>query len=481
MQQRLRADAYITVYLSLSLTIILSLILALLQGARGGAVKMKSELVTDIAMNSVLGEYNRELFDKYGLLFVDTSYGSTNGSIIKTRDHLLEYFEKNFEITTLGRLMGRNTLMPGKLSDINITGYSLATDNEGAVLRRQILKYMEADPVEAAIGNIQRNVDELKKHGFDETDVEKNANNNQNEINKPYFADTDGNGESETYYADNPAGGVTAQKSIGILSLAAPDIAEISAAAIDSSLYASHRSLNRGTGLDESVDTGIGPDLLVERYLHEKCGCYGQEKDYSKLKYELEYIYSGKDSDFANLEKVVEKLFLWKEAANFAYIMTDEVKLAQAQGLALTASVLLTLPELEEVIKMAIVFAWTFAETISDLRILLSGGKVPIIKTADSWNLSLENMLEFRDHLKNGGGTGLSYADYLKMLIFMENKEKKIKRLMDIIEMNISKTNGNAGFRMDNCLDVISAEFVINGPYNKKINIERIYGYEMFE
>ena len=481
MRRRLQANAYITVYLSLSLTIILALILALIQGARIGAVKMKSELAVDIAMNSVLGEYNRELFDKYGLLFIDTAYGANTGSIIKTREHLSDYFSKNFEMTTIGKLTGRTTLMPAKLSQVNITGYSIASDSGGAVLRRQILKYMEADPVEAAIGSIQDNVDELKSYGFDDTDVERNANSNETELSKPHYADTDGNGENETYYADNPAGQVTAQKSIGILSLAAPDINEISAAAIDSSQYASNRSLNKGTGLDETEDTGVGPTLLFEKYLHEKCGCYGLEKDDSRLKYELEYIYAGKDSDYANLEKVVEKLFLWKEAANFAYIITDEAKLAEAEALALTASVLLTLPELQEVIKMAIIFAWTFAETISDLRILLSGGKVPILKTGDTWNLSIENMLEFRDHLKNGGGTGLSYEDYLKMLIFMEHKDKKTQRLMDIIEMNIRKTEGNAGFRIDNCVDCLCAQFDINGAYNKRIEIERVYGYEMFE
>ena len=63
----------------------------------------------------------------------------------------------------------------------------------------------------------------------------------------------------------------------------------------------------------------------------------------------------------------------------------------------------------------------------------------------------------------------------------MEKKDKKTKRLMDIIEMNIRRTEGNSGFRMDNCVDVLNADFIINGAYNKKIEIERVYGYEMFD
>ncbi|WP_155834001.1 DUF5702 domain-containing protein [Butyrivibrio sp. VCD2006] len=479
--RELQADAYITVYLSLSLMIILSLILALLQGARAGAVKMKSELVTDIAMNSVLGEYNRELFDRYGLLFIDTTYGSGSGSVINTREHIKEYFSKNFEKSPVGLLTGRTTMIPATLSSVDITGFSVATDGNGAVLRRQILSYMGSDPVEAAIRGIQDNAQTLRQSGFADMNVERDARSCERDLNEPRDLDLDGNGENETYFADNPAAGVTAQKSIGILTLAAPDINELSSAAIDSSKCASHRQLGRGTGLDESESTGVGPDMLLEKYIHEKCGCYGNEIEDSHLKYELEYIYAGKDSDYENLKKVVEKLFVIKEAANFVHIINDPVKLEEAEALALTASILLVIPELEQAIKMAIIFAWTFAETISDLRILLSGGKVPLIKNTASWNLSLENMLDFRDHLQEGGGSGLSYEDYLKMLLIMENKQKKTRRLMDIIEINIRKVTGNTEFKLDGCIDTLSADFDIIGAYGKRIQIERTYGYEMFD
>ncbi|WP_197029587.1 DUF5702 domain-containing protein [Butyrivibrio sp. AE3004] len=481
MRLKLQADAYMTVYLSLSMTIIMSLILALLQSARISAVKMKTELTVDIAMNSVLGEYNRELFRKYGLLFIDTSYGNENSSVMNTREHLSNYFSKNFEITPIGKLTQRSTLIPAKLSNVDITGYSLASDGKGAVLRRQIQSYMEGAAIDSVIGKIQDNAEKLQNAGLDKDDVENMANSNLQEMSKAHNADLDGDGTAEPYYVDNPAGAVTAQKGIGILPLAAPDLDAISDAAVDSSVYASKRKLKTGTGLDESEKTGIGSDVLLEKYIFEKCGCYGMEKANSKLKYELEYIYAGKDSDYANLEKVAEKLFLWREASNFAYIINDADKMAEADALALTASVLLILPELQEVIKMAIVFAWTFAESISDLRILLTGGKVPIIKSAEDWNLSLENMLEFREHLVNGGGSGLSYEDYLKILILLEKKGKKTLRLMDIIEMNIRGTKGNSNFKIDNCIDILSAEFSVNSVYNSKITIERTYGYEMFD
>ena len=89
-----RTKGYVTVFLSLSIMIILSLILVLFQGARIGAVKMKTECVADISMNSVLAEYSRALYEQYGLLFVDTSYGCENPSIINTQEHLRYYAQK---------------------------------------------------------------------------------------------------------------------------------------------------------------------------------------------------------------------------------------------------------------------------------------------------------------------------------------------------------------------------------------------------
>ena len=77
---------YITVFLSLSLTLILSLVFTVIEGARISAIRMKSECVADIGMNSVLAEYHRELLEQYDLLFVDTSYCGSHPDIANTRD-----------------------------------------------------------------------------------------------------------------------------------------------------------------------------------------------------------------------------------------------------------------------------------------------------------------------------------------------------------------------------------------------------------
>ena len=477
MPQKSQVDAYLTVYLSLSIPVILALILALLEGARVGATKMKSEIAVDIATNSVLGEYNRELFSKYSVLLLDDSFGTSNGSILKVQDHLSDYFTKNFEISPVGLATGRHSGINATLDDIAVTGYSLATDNEGDALFRQIVSYMEAEAFEGTKSKVEKNVEILKNNGFDTLDIDEKEKENEKEMSGSYTVDPDEDGETEEITIDNPVYQVSSKKSLGILTLAAPDFDSISDAAINADQYASNRKLRQGTGLMESSQKGAFSKLLMDEYIFEKCGRYGHETVDSPLKYELEYIYAGKDSDYANLEKVMESIFLWREASNFMHIMGDADKLEEAQALALTASVLIAVPELEEVIKMAVILAWTFAETVQDIRILMTGGKVPLVKTASDWKLSIEAMLDFQENLSDGGGRGLSYEDYLRMLLFMEKDKKKIFRLMDIMEMNVRQSEGNGEFRLDNCIDTFRADFTVKGRNLRNYEIERTVSY----
>ena len=70
-------DGYLTVFFSLILTVMISLCLALLFGVKRNTGRMEGECITDVAMNSVLAEFHRELLNQYNLFFVDSSYGTS--------------------------------------------------------------------------------------------------------------------------------------------------------------------------------------------------------------------------------------------------------------------------------------------------------------------------------------------------------------------------------------------------------------------
>lgn len=471
---------YLTVFLSMSITIIMSLILVLFQGARIGAVKMKTECVADIAMNSVLAEYSRELYRQYGLLMVDTSYGTGKPSIVNAEEHLRNYAQKNFDRSLVGRFTGADTITSIFLEDAAITGSSFATDNNYAVLERQILAYMGAEPVEGLLTDVMANADMIRSSGLDSTDVGAMQAANQELIDSfelPTIIGEDGS--EEQISLGNPADAVNCQRGIGVLNLAVKDPSTISGAVANIDACASHRQLNKGTGLRDQEEISFAEKLLIEEYIHEKCSCYGDEMDKALLKYQMEYLIYGKDSDWANLEKMAENLFLWREASNMLYLFTCDEKCQQADTIAGALTAVLMVPELKDPVKYSILFAWTFAETVSDLNILFSGGRVPLFKTDKTWKLGIENMFDYRSSLDGKDmGEGLYYQDYMKARLFMVSTKDKVKRLGDIIEMDVGKTAGNSGFRLDYCLDTFCGELKVGTRFGYDAKIERIYGYE---
>lgn len=475
-----QTKGYITVFLSLSIMIILSLVLALYQGARIGAVRMKTECVSDIALNSVLAEYNRALYEQYGLLMVDTSYGTSSPSITNMEEHLRIYAEKNFERTKAGGILNAQTMTAMYCKEVRISGYSVATDNDGAVLNRQILAYMAAEPVGHIMNEVAGNAKNLQEGGLDSTDVDALASENQEVIDSAELPEVvNSEGKKEKVSIGNPADIVNSQRGIGALNLAMKDKSIISDAVCDLSQYASHRSLNKGTGLDDNLSLSATQNLLLEQYYYEKCSRFRGELDKSVLKYQLEYLAYGLSSDYGNLEKMAETLLFWRQASNMLYLFNCQEKVAEAETIATALSVVLLSPELIDPIKNSILFAWTFAESISDLHIIFSGGKVPLFKSDSSWKLSLSNMFSFRDHLgDDGNDEGLSYEDYLRIRLLMTSSEKKTERMMDIIEMDIRQTEGNANFRLDYCVDVFRGQIEVGTTYGYETSIERIYGYE---
>ncbi len=464
----------------MSITIILSLILVLFQGARIGAVKMKTECVADISMNSILAEYSRALYEQYGLLMVDTSYGTGSHSIVNTQEHLHYYVQKNFDRSTYGRFANSQTIMSAFCQDAHITGSSFALDNNGAVLNRQILEYMGAEPVAGLLTDVQENAGMIRDGGLDSTDVEAMASENQEQIDSvelPTIINEEG--EEEQIALGNPADLVNSQKGIGALNLAIKDKSGISKAVVNLNDYASHRKLNKGTGLNDQEDISFTERLLLEQYYYEKCSRYGGELDKSLLKYQLEYMIYGQSSDWGNLEKMAENLLFTREASNMLYLFSCPSKVDEADLMATALTAILFVPELKEPVKYSILFAWTFAESISDLNILFSGGRVPLFKSDKTWRLGIWEMLSFRAFLNGGDlGEGLRYEDYLRARLFMTDLETKTMHLADIIEMDVRRTAGNALFKLDHCLDTFCAEIRVGTRFGYDARIERIYGYE---
>lgn len=473
---------YITVFLTLSLTLILSLVFTVIEGARISAIRMKFECVADIGMNSVLAEYHRELLEQYDLLFVDMSYGGSRADIGNTEAHLRNYIQKNLQAeSSRGGYGGVRDFLAMEADRTDIGQYSIASDGQGSVLKRQVTDYMADYPLGAILDKINPGVAKVEEYGLDTRDLEAERRSYEARIQEIGLPQQEvEEGVYEEIPLNNPADAANATRSSGVLNLVLDNPSQVSAVKVSVDDYISHRPLMEGTGMcaEAAAISGEPNELVFEAYLFEKCGYYGQELDKSLLKYQIEYIMAGKDTDWENLEYVAKRLLIWREVANYLYILTDAPKVSAAEALALTLTAVCMCPELAEPVKHTILLAWAYVESLQDVKTLLAGGRVPIFKTTQDWKTGIDCLLNVRGSLTaDTGGNGLDYKDYLQIMLFLENKEKRTFRAMDIMEMDIRRTPGNARFRMDACFDTYQADLSVSSRFGYSYEMTRSYGF----
>ena len=132
----------------------------------------------------------------------------------------------------------------------------------------------------------------------------------------------------------------------------------------------------------------------------------------------------GKNSDQDNLAGTVNRLLALREAANLVYLAKAAQKQGEMEAMAGVIAASFGVPAAMPVVKMALAVCWAFAESILDLRELLDGGKVALFKTAESWQLSLEQLpklLETGDQSRKNAPGGMEYSDYLRLLLMQKS------------------------------------------------------------
>lgn len=471
----------ITVFLSLLFTIIISLLLTVIEGARVKAIHFQTECVADMAMDSALAEYHRELFSQYDLLFIDTSYGREQGSMSNTEEHIKSYMNVNFNPQEDISTIGMKDWLKLTADEVSILRAAIATDDEGACVMSQILTYMEgkvgADIVERYIA--QKRSTQGKDILVYNVTEERNAVEAEiDSIGLPKKQIDDNKWEEVPL--DNPAEKVNRTRGSGVLSLVTED-SKLSSKSVNLHHYVSHRKLNKGSGLTEIMQPqeGIFEELVFGEYLLEKCGRYNAIHEKSVLQYQMEYILTGKSNDVDNIKGVVNRLLLLREAANVLYLFSDSAKVAEAEALALSLAAVVMLPELAEPVKYSILFAWAYAESVNDVKVLLDGGRIPMVKTNAEWHIGLADLTSYPSHLQCGEDSrnGLRYEDYIRLMLMTIDHNTKMLRFLDLVEMDIRQTYGNAQFRMDACIDDMEIRAKVSSAYGYQCSITRKYGY----
>ena len=185
------------------------------------------------------------------------------------------------------------------------------------------------------------------------------------------------------------------------------------------------------------------------------------------LDYEMEYLLNGSGSDRENLEAAVKKTVWLRMFLNMAYLLTHPSEDAKVRETAALIAGFLLIPEFQEVICLLLKLAWAYAESLADCRCLLRGEKVSLIKKEGEWKVSWESMLGLSAETLNGPsegdtGSGLDYTGYLTLFLMLTPRETLMRRMTHLMEENIRLTEGNASFRMSNCVYGIRNSFSYN-------------------
>ena len=491
MQFKKEQSGYLTVYLTLVFGIILSLLLALVEGAAMGAARLQAELIADLGMDSIFAEYHRELFKQYGLLFIDDSYGAKNGSIAQVEEHLTDYMSYNINPKKgVTKACGYN-FVSLEQTYLEIEEAAFATDCAGQVWKTQIIEYMKSQYGMDIIEGVQDQINQVESSQLLSLDVKQKFTEYQEELKQAFETNKIEETNNETQEGASYQKITDVFDSIsgkGILYFTAPDLGSLSSASITSQDYVSYRrqqgNINKGSGLPDYVEepATIVDELLFHAFLLEKCGSYANAKEGSHLQYQIEYILFGRDSDISNLRECAERLFLIRSASNYLYLTTiDTAKYNEVKTMASAICTLLCLPEVAEIVTQMIMIIWAMAEGVIDVKCLLDGGKVSIIKQKGEWQLGLSSLFSggWKKSNKTTQTSGLSYEGYLQILLgIMINKTDKVMRSMDIAEMDIRKTPGNENFCIDQCIDYLKVSFGLTGDRGQEYVFTKTMRYE---
>lgn len=536
MQEKMKADqdkmaerkGSITIYLSLMMTLMISLIMASILSVKVQAGRMQLANSVDQAMFSLFGQYDRELLDKYDVFFLDGSRGASGLHIEKCYDRLLTDMSYILKPNENRSIFGGKNLLTLNEAKGSVTGYTLATDAGGAPFASQIVDYMKdtigLQGLSLLLARVTQPAETVRQQENENIDlaagnVESTGAAAGNGISGQTYADLEAasaeavNADAEAAEADRLSGGtgeteaqanaaavpedfvnplpaLTELKNTSILNLVIKDTDSISQKTMQLSELLSGREKESGMGV-VSVKTDLNSTesrLLFNEFILKKFGTYRKPSERAGLSYQLEYILQGKDSDISNLEGVVTKILLMREAANMVFLLTNAQKHAEIQAASEAIAALLLLPGLAPVLSLLFTAGWAFLESVIDLRGLLSGHRMALVKTESTWQVDIRMFTSIKEGTPiNGAATdfdsfikddpqGFTYEEYLRILLFLTAREKVTAGCMDMAE-NTIRSGGREKFRLDCCIDSLSVEMNVRSEERITFTTEKTFCY----
>lgn len=489
-----------TVYFSLVFLVMVSLICASIVSVKVSTGRMQAANAADQALFSLFARYDRQMMDRYDLFFIDAQNGAegpdTAAVIREIRDaaeYVLNPGKDNF-------LLRKGTILNLRIEDLGLTGYTLATDAHGAAFAAQAVDSVRDTGAIQSISFLKNTIDSHQDVSEQGAELLENtgeityadALEEANEEKERREEERRAAEEAGEVYVEpqlpappedfqNPIPMLERLKKMALFALVVPSDRELSEKKADLSGFVSHRNLARGMGI---IDTSTGSLGAMNKtafvvYVYQHYNSFRNPSGNSALTYQIEYILEGKNSDRKNLKWVLLKLLGMREGYNIAALYRDSTLSDRLDTAAYFISLIFKVPKLKKVFKAVLAGLWAFVESAVDLKALLQGKKVPVLKSYDTWQLSIDNLsanIGNLDGITKDTEGGFTYEQYLCYLMLLTSEEKLILRAMDMAESEL-RGMGRESFRLDACIGAVSTEIKVRSENRVTYPVEMTMDY----
>ncbi len=449
----------ITVFLTLIFVLFLSLICTVLESIRVEGAKVRSAACLDLGLFSLFGEYERDLFSEYHVLFLDGSYGTGNLSEEKMETRLKFFMNQNEDVRESGSKIDWFRV---NNIETDIKEYFLATDEGGKPFMDQALLFMEGVEEKRQKKNVKKEAEDIRK---------KIQILNQKEKQLRAFWEESYLKEKKIFGYD-PISWLDLQRDKEERNEVIPSSFLISKREISGFEKVRERSKNQG-GMKIPERKGKEKNLF-KNYLFFTFGNALEQKERKALLYELEYFLGGYKTDEQNINYIVKELLKIRWADNFFCLLQDTAKRKEANEMIQYRKKKMEKKEnknkrkkekeiekekADERTEELILLIWAYRESLNDLKKLFEGEYISFQKNEEEWEIqNAEFWQEDKIEKKQNSGEGWNYEDYLWLLFEKNEQDNLPMKALDLIEWELKSREETKYFCADCCVGGIATE-----------------------
>ncbi len=410
-----------------------------------------AEAAFDNAGRSILSCYDKELFDRYSLFGFESKESDTEERIQKIAETSLEAVRagscsvRSVEVEQAAYVLAEPENMMLQIRsvlDLLKEGLGTARDNvKDKKQTKEKVKELEKERDEAKKHAVEdyKNVKERAEAAGDTEAAEVAASSAQVEdIEKVEKIQNDLKDRADSIKGEPDSSGEEGRTLRN--GRITENLPSESAGCRKNSAYTGGSVLKDlySDGLMDMLSDDLSTAIYIENFFRNKWSEDSSEESFFQC--EQEYILYGCFSDEENYRKAYHSIFMIRSAVNLAFLYTNSEK----KAVLLATAEELTPGPFGVPTQALLALLWSGIEAENDMKNLEHGNGVPMMKTRSTWMTDLGSAVNGTDSLEGyleiPGNSPMTYSRYLDLLLLTVERDTKIYRIEDLIQINLKGT-----------------------------------------